>query len=249
LVSKILVPLAGVISLGATQLVPRADSWVDDASMPRCDIDFGASVRPDLYFIGSAQPDTLLAGLGEVVPPAAAGHYRDGRRRAVYGQLVNVTQLNSQAPAELKAAQNSSSRFEVVIVPWDYTASCEPTYWTLSARWIEPGPEGFYIVNMRARRHWVGGRPTFDVFFAALHPYPLGRMFPDRRRREPGAWLTPRELFSLVSAMPTREEMKASRRDALNRLERWEAANPGLAIRYPAKEAIWIAKEQLTKQD
>jgi hypothetical protein len=217
----------------------------DGIDTVRCDVDFGVSVRADLYFLGQAHPDTVRVGEGDVTPVADVGPNGHGKRRDIFGQRVRITELNVDASLEVRRALDEAGSPDVVVVPWDYDAGCEPTYWRSSARWIEPGPEAFYVVRLRPRRHWAGNYPTFDAFFAALHPYPLGLALRARRRREHGPWLSPRELFSLYTVMPSWTEMRTSRLEALDRIEAWEVANPALARRYPANEAISITKEQL----
>jgi hypothetical protein len=202
----------------------------------------------ETYFVGTALADTILAGPGDVKPSPDGGHWGRGEPRAVYGQLVRVDTLGgAQAQVVREAIPNSQSR-DVVIVPWDYDPACEPTYWSMSARWVEPGLVGFYEVKLRPRPQWAGNRPTFDAFTADLEPYPHGPFFGAGFRGANAvhsrAALNAREMFEFYARLPVWREWKLDAQ-ALEPLERWARENPTLANKYPADEVLHTNRRRL----
>ena len=199
------------------------------------------------FLVGTALADTVHAGVGTVRPSRHGGHWGPGRSRPVHGQVVRVDSLGGAHAGELSAAFERAGARDVVVVPWDYDPGCEPTYWSRSARWVEPGLVGFYEVRLRRGSDWAGGRPTFDAFHADLRPYPHGAFFQagyggtDAVRTRPS--LDAREMFSLYDALPTYEEQERNPAAALQQIQAWETAHPGLARNYPADEILeWIRR-------
>lgn len=234
------------IALAATATLDGAVGMPPASETTRCSLSPFRVGRSDLYLVGTALSDTLFAGPGEVVPSGQPGHWGSGERREVYGQLVRVELLNPDAPVELREALDHADPPNVLMVPWDYDPSCATTYWTRSARWIEPGLEGFYIARLRPRTLWVEGRPTFDAFLADLAVYPHGSFFvAGYRGTRERLSLTAREYFSLHSALPTAGETRESVSKALDRVRAWEAENPDLTGRYPADETLARVKGHL----
>lgn len=116
-------------------------------------------------------------------------------------------------------------------------------YWNGSARWVEPGLEGFYTAALRPRRTCVRGLPTFDVRMADRRPYTFEAFTRAAYRGrdallQSNLRLTVREYFSLFSALPTRAEYSQRAPEAFERVRAWEAANPELANRHPAPHIL-----------
>jgi hypothetical protein len=229
--------LAGAVLL----VVPRSDSlarpFVSLCSLSSFPLGRSST---GTYFVATTLSDTVLAGPGNVqLSQIGNGHWGPGRPRAVYGLLVRVDTLGGAQVASMRAAFARNRSREALIVPWDYDASCQPTYWTRSVQWVRPGSEGFYTVRARPPAEWINGRPTFDAFFADRHPYPHAPFFQagyrgtDALRTRPS--LTPAEMFSLHEALPT-----ASPRDsaAVAPLRQWAAQHPDLAAKFPADVII-----------
>ena len=212
---------------------------------PLCSLPSVRTARPDLFFVGTALGDTVRAGQGEVVVRHNGGGSGSRQSRGIFGQVIRIDLLNSDAPSELKDAL-PLSRHEVVLVPWGYDSICEPAYWYQSARFTEAGLEGLYSARLRPRRLWLGDRPTFDAFFAYFTPYPHAPAFRSRyggiREDRDHPALTAREYFSLNSALPTSVEVTRSPTTAYDRLRDWELQNPELAGRYPANEILAYTK-------
>lgn len=194
------------------------------------------------FFVGAAMADTVHAGVGTVRPSIYGGHWGPGTSRPVYGQVVRVDTLGGAHASALRSAFERTGARDVVVVPWDYDPACEPTFWSRSVRWVEPGLVGFYSVRLREAAHWAGGRPTFDAFHADLEPYPHGTFFEagyrgtEALRARPS--LDARGMFSLYEAIPPYEEQERHAAAALERIRAWESANPELARRYPAAEIL-----------
>jgi hypothetical protein len=202
------------------------------------------TVRSAVYFVGTPLGDTIRAGPGDVTPSV----YGPGKPGDVYGQVIRIELLNSDAPIELRDALSRSSQ-HALLVPWGYDSMCQPANWSQTARFAEPGLEGLYSGRLRPRRLWVGERPTFDVFFAGyVTPYPHGAQHRNAYRGTSapnnGQSLTAREYFSLVSALPTSGELSRSPATAYDRLREWASQNPELAARYPAADVIAYSTRQ-----
>lgn len=245
LVRRVSVLLAAVI---VSVELPHAAEAVIGRPVLRCSKVWGPGIRAPLYFVGTAVTDTLHVGAGDITPTGQEGHSGRGTQRVVYGQIVRVELLGNDVPEELRAALRSMPHPEVVLVPWDYDPACNPTYWSRSARWIEPNSEGFYDLGaqIRPRNVWIDERPIFDVFFTNPVPYPTGVMFRSAVRNDTARrQLTAREYFELHSALPTAAELTGSSQDAADRLNAWETANPELVGRYPANIILSIIKPRL----
>jgi hypothetical protein len=101
------------------------------------------------YFLGHGLPDTAAASAGNLAPGTSGGHWGSGAPRSVYGQLVAVDTIAGADAGTVEATFARRGRREVVVVPWDYDAGCQPTYWTASARWIPLDRSGFYSLRLR----------------------------------------------------------------------------------------------------
>jgi hypothetical protein len=130
----------------------------------------------------------------------------------------------------VEAAFRAAGTREVVLVPWEFDAGCRPAAWRGGARWAELGTPGFYVATLRARAHWAGGRPTFDVYFAGRYPYPTGSYF----RSAPAGALSASEYFDLYAALPSSRTPYPQRNDAARRLWGWARANAAVAAKHPA---------------
>ncbi len=173
------------------------------------------------YFIGTAAADTVLAGPGDVAFDPAAGP-----ERPIFGQLLRVEAIGGPASAVLPADGE-----EVVLVPWGYRADCVPTVLRGSYRWVEPESRGFYLGELRAREHWVGERPTFDVHDPSRLPY--------ISRERPFASLSVEETFAFFEALPEAEAIDSAGMSALGSLQSWVDQNATLAEGWPASDLIY----------
>lgn len=196
--------------------------------------------RGATYFVATTLADTVLAGEGRVHPDSNEGHWGAGEAHAVYGQVVRIDTLGGANEAELFRLLEQRRSRDVVVVPWDYDPACRPTYWSSSARWIDPGLVGLYVVRLRDKSEWADGRPTFDAFAAAFTPYPYGPLYragylgTDALRSRPS--LDAYEFFSLYAALPV--DFPDSDSAVLAPVRRWAAAHPELAGKYPADEIL-----------
>jgi len=223
---------AGLLSLG----------FVDLAGA--CSLERFPDIRdPEAtVLLATATTDTVRAGAGgrTYYPDDARIHDPvDAPERPIHGQVVSLERIGGR---HADAVRGMADRFggEVVVVPWGYRADCRTTAWSASARWIEPGARGMYIVRLRDPEDWVDGRPTFDT--GGWHePYPHAGGL--RLSDVPAdSVLTPDQFFSLYATLPTREALERDPEAAAEPLLAWMAANPELASRVPARNILESAR-------
>lgn len=198
------------------------------------------------YLLGTATPDTLLAGPGTVEPSAGPGHWGPGGLQSIYGQVIHVERFGGADSTTLARAFEHHDTPRVVIVPWAYDPSCRTTLWSRSAQWVPLGAPGMFTVRLRPRSQWVEGVPTLDAFMADIEPFPLGLFFQrghrgtDALRTKPS--LTAAEYFDLYRALPDRSTIRQNPTAASAAVARWEQVNPQLAVKYPATEILRQAR-------
>lgn len=186
------------------------------------------------HMIARANADTLQAGPGAVEHAKAPGHFGPAVERTIYGQVVAVERLGGLAAAKLDRRTT-----RVVLVPWDYGADCTPTPWARSARWVQPGERGFFVAELRNRKDWVGGLPTFDVHDPGTQPFPgRGARKVTGQAMHPDSVLSIEQMFTLAEVLPVAERFRRTPMEALASLLAWAQANPDLARRYPANEIL-----------
>jgi len=226
--SLIAVLVAGSPAIaGACSLAPYPSFW-----------------RPNLFvFVGTAGADTVRAGPGAVRYTLGEGHFGRGVPREIYGQVVTVDRVGDRTRALLQRL-GAAHRREVVLVPWDYSPSCEPVPWSRSARWMTPGTRGLFWVMPRDTAHWVAGVPTFDVYGPQFAPYPSAPGFQSPRWRARAAAagqdsiLTPEELLALYDVLPEYPRRGDSAYAAARVVQRWAQEHPSMARRPPAADLI-----------
>lgn len=235
--------------------LPLAAAWLALAAAPaapearptRCEYPTFLWARDveAAYLLGTATPDTVLAGPGSVEPGTGPGHLGSGVERPIHGQVIRVERFGGADSTALALALGGRNLEDVVIVPWDYAENCQPASWSRSARWVPVGEAGVYSVYLRSERDWVQGLPTFDAFVAEREPYPLGIAFRGLHRDPavpaPQSWLTAAEYFELRRAWPDQGLIDQRPAAAAAALDRWEQAHPELAGKYPATELLpWV---------
>jgi hypothetical protein len=163
-----------LVTLAGGLVVTSASSGAPAAARCSMGPPWTAVDTGELALIATASADSARAGPGAIRSTGERGHFGEGLPRDVFGQRFAVERLSEQAARRLSPATR-----EVVLVPWDYSASCAPVTWTRSALWVEPGLSGLYLARLRASEDWSGGVPTFDVLVPEHQPYPhrLGRAF------------------------------------------------------------------------
>ena len=140
----------------------------------------------------------------------------------------------------VQASQSSlapGAEASFLVVPWAYDPSCARALWKDSS-WVPSGVEVVFLLG--PRRDAGASEPVFDVL--GLHsPYPYGSLLASRSRVERSddlrEWLTPREYFDLVSALPVvrRPDQFARDGDEAQRVfgegpVRWSTVFPGSEI-------------------
>lgn len=233
--------LASLVTLLAFGVAPRpatACSLVPTTRIP--------VARPAyVAFTGRATADTVAAGTGGLTYTYAPGHFGVSTSAgSVYGQVVRVHRLAPNAPPAIGAAVRRAGG-RVVLVPWDYDASCDPVPWARSARWLPDGVGGYFEARLRERAHWVGDVPTLDVFAPQFTPYTATRVgsgaaSPAVTPVTPEV-LTPDELLDVRATLPTDRALRGDVDSAYAPLRAWAAAHPALAARAPLRELLQAA--------
>lgn len=187
-----------------------------------------------LTFLGLARADTLLAGKGPVRPIVEMGHFGRGTSRAVYGQRFAIERLG--APWRSLVPPGTKT---LILVPWDFDASCRPVYWTRSAVWVEPSMRALYQGTLRPKSQWVNGEPTLDVQMPRTY---TGVVHPRSRADSAMRWLTPDEYLDLVEVLPRSDSLEIDPIRATAALNLWAEAHPDIATANPARDMIWTAR-------
>jgi len=209
-------------------------------SVPPCTpvpVPIGRSSK-DVFFIGTALPDTVLAGAGLQEWGTGPGHSGFGRSRKIYGQLVHVEQLQGLSRTRLP-----SETMTVVLVPWDYGADCSTVVWGQSARWVEPGRRVVFRATLRPDIEWANDLPTLDVSIPefSLYPFDTGRLYMlnDTALND----LPLEDVLDLYERLPLESLLVVSPDSAMESLEAWARSNPAAARREPASTILAFVRE------
>lgn len=213
-----------------------------------------ARSRSEVFFLGTARLDTVPVSAGELTPDTS--ELRGGRPvpDAMYGQLVSVERVGRPWASLLP-----SGKTEVILVPWDNTAGCEPAFWRQSARWSPPGTRAVYRAKLRSPRFWTGGRPTLDVIGPGHAPYVARRereIAQESRRFEvqihtpsqqhgPLRVLTEVEFLELVEALPLEDSLESAPESLSVVLEAWARSHPSLLRAWPATDVYRYANRRV----
>lgn len=189
-----------------------------------------AGVRSYLFMLATAREDTVRAGPG---PIQYEGRDTVGQAD-IHGQRFRLDRLGGDVPAELAGAT------EALLVP--YASACRETYRSREARWAGAGSQVLVDATLRPRAMWAGGIPTFDVDMEhAVYPDGWVKMMDS----VPDDLLDAVQVFELNHVLPTWEQAERAPDSAYAPLLAWARANPGLAARYPASEALEWAHDAL----
>jgi hypothetical protein len=195
---------------------------------------FGA--RAPLFVLATARPDTVRTGPGTI-----EYNVRDSLDPStIHGQLFRLDRVGGDVPPALAAARAAGIN-EAILVPYGW--ECRELWrWHGSARWVRPASQVIVDATLRPRASWIGERPTFDV--EPLHDaYPGG--YETLRGDERALRLTAAQVFELNEVLPTFGELDPPAVAPYRRLLLWAKANPALARRFPANEALSEAQEML----
>jgi hypothetical protein len=146
-----------------------------------------------------------------------------------YGQIVRIERIGGAGSRRLRTVLPRNGG-EAVLVFWALGSSCGTELSTRREPRITQTPRAFLRAELRGKRGWVDGRPTFDVA-AYEFPYRDREPWPDEtRRRVPGIPAT--EYWSLYQALPTPDALRRDTAAALAPLRSWVRSRPALA-RHP----------------
>jgi hypothetical protein len=231
-------------SLAAALLALAAPLSATADALSRCSFALFPDARdPEAtYLLGTAVPDTLLAGPGTVDPGSGRGDRGLGGEQQIYGQVIRIERFGGADSTTLAQALGEQGVARVVIVPWEYDLSCRTAPWSRSAQWVPLGVRGMFTVRLRPRIEWAEGLPIFDAFVADLKPYPLGNFFRRNPQRLQALWLQPSliaaEYFELYRALPDRDMIRDNPEAAAAAITHWEQTHPELVTKYPATEVL-----------
>jgi hypothetical protein len=238
-------PIRHLMTFGATLLTMLTVIAAADAGdAARCSVvPFAGGREPGAaLLLGTASPDTVAAGAGEVTTGGDGGHAGRVGSGPIFGQLIEVARHAGADSLVLARAFERSGSGRVVIVPWSYDAACQPIRWTRGAAWVSLAEPGVFAVRPRPDSLWAGGVPTFDAFMATFEPYRHGDFY---RRGHMGTdslrttrSLTPAEYFELLRVIPDWETLNTAPEDSWDAILEWQAAHPELAARFPATRMI-----------
>jgi hypothetical protein len=189
-----------------------------------------------VFFTGVVTANTVEAGPGEVKYGLRDGRPGHAPARPIHGQVFRIERIGGPKAGGLPAGLG-----EIVVVPWDYDASCQTLAWPADAQWTPPGTRGFVTGTLRPREHWVNGRPTLDTHNPYYLPYTGSQRVPGISRDVPiEDFLAPDHVFELHQVLPTRSALARGGEEAVAPLRAWVAANPELASRPPAALMIGL---------
>jgi hypothetical protein len=198
-------------------------------------------------FIGRALADTLYAGPGDVRYTLFGGHWSSDRGdRQIYGQRIKVLRLEGAGADRLRNAFAARRDSSVVVVPWDYDASCQPTPWRRTAGFTTPETIGVFTVRLRSENHWADGLPTFDALQADVEPYPHGVFYQQGYRGtdavKRGEGLSVSEFYEFYLALPSVSPFSSDSLQYRQIMCGWARAHPKQAGRFPASRLIGWAR-------
>ena len=146
------------------------------------------------------------------------------------------------------AVQGGTTRLNagdfLIAVPWQYDEACNFEEWG-SEEWVPPGAEAVFTIS-EFREH--GGVVVSDRL--GWHsPYPYGEFLKyearSSDRRERGEWLSAREYYDMVLALPPEDTTMSSAERALDTVRVIENGNPRWRARFPGNELLRRLKTYL----
>lgn len=224
-------PVLATIGVAATAALV-ASGVASPAGRPAgtdCGAPFSEGARqPGMTLLVAAPlPDTIPAGLSDAGQPA-------------FGQVADVRRVGGASGDRVEAALRDDRH--VVLVPWGFDDDCRPMRWTGSWSWSPPGSEGFYRGELRRSEDWLGGFPTFDVYFAVWEGFPNSpweHPLGSGQRR-----LDAEDLFDLYQRLPTPDEMAQRPYGSVSDLVTWRRESGDAADDYPAWGILAAAFER-----
>lgn len=125
-----------------------------------------------------------------------------------------------------------------VVVPWTIGCGCADEGWPEPV-WVASGDTvAFLLAPTRTRVPWTGP-PVYDVL-GWHQPYPVGDFIAywGPGPIEEGRWLTPREFFALLQALPTEAGFELDPGPAFHAVGQWLVEDPSRAAAFPVPEII-----------
>jgi len=207
------------------------------------------SCRTEFTRLGIDDNKTLLLGVPtgehETVPPGEVIYYDRSRfypeenEVPVRGYRVRIEAFHHPTSGGLGGVFAGSDSM-AILVPWGCRGDRLPTRWDEAAgRWTTARESAVFSAVLRPVAT-ADGTPIFDVYSAALEPYPTAKPVRDRISeaiRAGQGFLSAQEFFIFAASLPVRDVRTGALSDA-ERLRAWLAEHPGLAKRWPASETL-----------
>ena len=208
--------------------------WLGAAPAERCSMRALITERPSwgTLILAVALPDTVRASAHDFLP----------KSRLAWAGMPPIASWGQR----FVALEVVAGTFEIepggefVAVPWQYNSDCSPAPWTGSARWVEPGAEALFQVS--PTRVWSTSVPMVDVHGWHV-PYPTGEFWKyegggANKPLDRTQWLSAREYFELLRALPDDPWSNADRASVLAAVENAFARSGRLATTFPGNEVL-----------
>lgn len=218
--------------LGCSLLPGRVDAL-------RCSPVLTPQLRGERTTVLLLRPSSDSAGAGPA--PFALGSNSVRREAAppgpTRGQLMEVRRFAGHDGARIRAAFRKTGLSRVLVVPWGFDASCQPTRWRGNAVWLTPDQLVTTTLVLRPDSLWAGSTPVFDATMTG-GLYVGGADVVGRDTPSPSAKpaLDASEFFAALTAFPTFEATQRAPERTWRLVQAWQHAHPSLADRYPVTE-------------
>lgn len=226
--------------------IPTAIGLVTPSGFSRCSLVrgfFPGDGPTSALFLAIPTPDTVWAGPGQVAQGQGGGHSGNGIRSEIFGQRYRVVGAAGQGVADLPGTPP-----EVILVPWDYDASCQNVPWARSARWRATNDTVLIRAERRGAAHWAGGVPTFDVTAIPQSVYSgerwqaLGTRMHFMSTADSSVLTLPvnsaSELFEFLSRRPPAGALSTGDESVLDAMQVWALRNDAIARREPSRSML-----------
>jgi hypothetical protein len=185
---------------------------------------YPSAVGQSTYMLASATPGVVTAPVDTAnVPPS----------RTVPAQMMRVDSVAGFQADIIRDGLRASGGI-VVFVRY---STCY-TYAIPDGAFDSVGASGLYVGRPRSAKHWIDGRPTFDVFNAEHVPLPQrfwGRDMIAPPVVDSTPIMTAREMFAMYRALWA-ESVVVDDRSVEQRIKRWLASNPREARMQPTHQ-------------
>lgn len=163
------------------------------------------------YVFGTFEDEVVRATPGVVNSSGLGGHMtRPPPDGSIFGQRLRVASAGGWGADELDRLPSRDPQ-SVIVVIWDFDASCAPTAYGGPLPMGIPGEDALVVGRLRDPEQWVGGTPTIDTFWGGAMLYPITALVQGRENAEWAAQQWP--------PIPWEDEGELSAQEALELME------------------------------